>query len=235
MISKTLKRIPVIYKNKPLMPMKWNKCRRLLKEKRARLVKSKFGFYYLVLKFKPSGFNTQDVVLGIDPGSIFDGYSVVTKDLNIHFQTSFQTNRSDTNKIKKRSTKRRLNRRSRRSKRNRRHQKIRNENRTSKKLSNTIISKLMRMKWMINSIIKFFPINKAVVEEVKSIFTVKSFTNVELGKTELKRFIMEDLHLSYINSKSYTTTKTLRLKYFNNHDYKLQNKSKKKFLFSFNR
>lgn len=228
MVNTLRERVPVRYKDRTLMPMKWSKAHRLIKEDKATLVETKLGIAYLKLKYEPSGYKTQEVILGIDPGSVFDAYSVVTKNFNIHYQTSFQTNRSEVNKIKNRSAKRRANRRIRRSKKSRRHQKIRNGSRTSKKYSNTIISKLMRMKWVIHSLLRYFPISKVVVEEVSSMITCKAFTNVELGKSELRRFIEEDLKLEYLNSKSKELTYDLRMKYFKG-DPKLSNKFERSF------
>ena len=78
-IRKTSKRLPVLYKNKSLMPTKWKKAKRLVKIGKAKFKYNKIGVRYLVLKFKPSGLKTQDIHLALDPGSHFDGISVLSK------------------------------------------------------------------------------------------------------------------------------------------------------------
>ena len=51
--NKEIRKVPVRYKNKPLMPTTWNKALKLMKLKKAILVKDKVLGVYLKLKFKP--------------------------------------------------------------------------------------------------------------------------------------------------------------------------------------
>ncbi len=79
-------RIPVISKSgKPLMPCKPTKARKLIESGKAIKKWSKIGIFYIQLTFNPtSGLNTnQTVVIGIDPGSKFDGYAVTTDIVNL--------------------------------------------------------------------------------------------------------------------------------------------------------
>lgn len=81
-----ISRIPVISKtNQPLMPCKPAKARKLLRNGRANSKWSKLGIFYIQLTFDPkSELNkNQNVVIGIDPGSRFDGYAVTSKTVNL--------------------------------------------------------------------------------------------------------------------------------------------------------
>lgn len=78
-IRKHPARVPVIYGKTALMPMTWKRAKQFHESKKGVLKKNEFGMFYLSLKKKPSGFNTQNIVVGFDPGSKFDGFSVVSQ------------------------------------------------------------------------------------------------------------------------------------------------------------
>src|SRR5207244_5905404 len=60
----------------PLMPCTPPKARALLKEGKARPKRNKLGLFYIQLTYEQEP-HSQPVVVGIDPGSRFEGYSVV--------------------------------------------------------------------------------------------------------------------------------------------------------------
>ena len=70
----------------PLMPCKPAKARKLLRDGKALKRWSRLGIFYIQLAFNPGNPTAQPIVAGVDPGSKFEGTSVVgTKDtvLNI--------------------------------------------------------------------------------------------------------------------------------------------------------
>ncbi len=70
-------RIPVLDKNlKPLMPTTPTRARLLLKKGKARAYWNKLGVFCIILKRELEP-NNQPIVVGIDPGSRFEGWSVV--------------------------------------------------------------------------------------------------------------------------------------------------------------
>src|SRR5215469_5124862 len=70
-------RIPVVdERGVPLMPCTPPKARALLKAGKARPRRNKLGLFYLQLTYVQEPTN-QVLVAGIDPGSRFEGYSVV--------------------------------------------------------------------------------------------------------------------------------------------------------------
>jgi RRXRR protein len=70
-------RIPVVDAcGIPLMPCTPPKARALLKAGKARPKRNKLGLFYLQLTYQQAP-NNQPLVVGIDPGSSFEGYSVV--------------------------------------------------------------------------------------------------------------------------------------------------------------
>src|SRR6184192_3295915 len=70
-------RIPVVdTRGVPLMPCTEATARHLFKSGKARPKRSKLGVFYVQLCYQQEP-NNQPVVAGIDPGSKFEGYSVV--------------------------------------------------------------------------------------------------------------------------------------------------------------
>lgn len=70
-------RVPVVdARGVPLMPCTPPKARALLKEGKARPKRNKLGLFYIQLTYEQKSTN-QPLVVGIDPGSKFEGYSVV--------------------------------------------------------------------------------------------------------------------------------------------------------------
>ena len=70
-------RIPVLDKNlKTLMPTTPARARLLLSRGKARAYRNKLGIFCIILKEEIEPDN-QQIAVGIDPGSHFEGYSVV--------------------------------------------------------------------------------------------------------------------------------------------------------------
>lgn len=71
-------RVPVVDKmGRPLMPCTPPKARLLLKTKQATHHRNKLGIFYIRLTYEVPEPSNQTLVVGIDPGSKFEGYSVV--------------------------------------------------------------------------------------------------------------------------------------------------------------
>ena len=74
-------RLAVKYQGIPLMPMKSRRVSKFLKLKLGRIrYDRKLNIHYLQLLKTPSTIKTQEINIGIDPGSSFDGISVVSED-----------------------------------------------------------------------------------------------------------------------------------------------------------
>lgn len=68
--------VPVLDKNKkPLMPCSEKRARKLIEKSRARPYWCK-GIFCIILRDEPKSKYVQDVAIGIDPGSKFNGYTV---------------------------------------------------------------------------------------------------------------------------------------------------------------
>jgi hypothetical protein len=71
-------RIPVVSKSGvPLMPCRPPKARKLLEQGKTIKKRNKLGIFYLQLAFDPQSPITQPLAVGIDPGTQFEGWSVV--------------------------------------------------------------------------------------------------------------------------------------------------------------
>ena len=191
-------RIAVKYQGKALMPMKSSKADRLIKSGLAKIkFNRKINEHYLILLFNPSGDKCQDITLGIDPGSMYDGFSVVSKRYHHTNAELVHRTKKGKNSIKAFKSRQAMNRRVRRSRL--RHRLIRFSNRTKSKLAPTINANYEYRKWYISQITKIYPITKCVVEDVRFNHYEKTdgcnFSHVELGKNKLYDFI-EALGLS---------------------------------------
>ncbi len=77
-------RIPVVdVRGVPLMPCTPPKARALLKAGKARPKRNKLGLFHIQLTYAQEP-NNQILVVGIDPGSKFEGFSVVGKQDTVH-------------------------------------------------------------------------------------------------------------------------------------------------------
>lgn len=195
--NKEIRKVPVRYKNKPLMPTTWNKALRLMKSKKAILVNDKVLGVYLKLKFKPKTTYTQSMVLGIDPGSMFDGYSVISEDEDNHRNFQFNHQLAISKSLKSIMDKKKMYRRIRRSRL--RYRKARFESRTGNKMTNTSNYYYQNRVNMIDRLTNIYPIKLISIEDVKfnhySSNKGKSFSNIEIGKNKLYDYITKTLKL----------------------------------------
>lgn len=190
------------------MPMRWGRVRKYLKLGKGVLKYGKLGILYFKLLFKPSDLKTQEMVLGLDPGASYDGFSVVSKT-----QHHENINTEHTRNIKKRMTKRSLYRRIRRSRLW--HRKTRFDNRTSSKLVPTIKSKVEFRKWIITKLNELYPIKTVVIEDVKFDHSKdpegKFYSLTEIGKTSLYSWVKDKFNLETFDHK---LTRDLRIEIF---------------------
>lgn len=197
-----MKRIPVKFQGMSLMPMKQTKAHYLVKQGKAKFrYDRKLNLWYLKLLVEPSGFATQEVTLGIDPGSTFDGFSILSKKYHHLNVELIQRPKKGKNSIKFFKERQAMNRRIRRSRL--RHRPIRFSNRTSKKLPPTIKANIDFRKWLVTKLSSYFPITKIIIEDVKfnhyrdlvgknrlsGTARGKSFSHVEVGKNYFYNWI----------------------------------------------
>lgn len=224
-----MKRIAVRYRGVALMPMKGSKAAKLIRSGEAKIrYNRKINEHYLVLLFEPTGFNTQDITLGADPGSTFDGFSIVSSKYHHSNTELIQRPKKGKNSIKAYKKRQADNRRPRRSRKW--HRPIRFDNRTSKKLSPTIRANVEFRIWYIKHAIKMYPISKCAIEDVRYNHYAKSdgksFSQVEQGKTKLYEFV-ESLGLKLELFEGHETQK-LRINSFGS-DPKVKDKGSKQF------
>jgi hypothetical protein len=207
------------------MPMKLNRAINYVKEGKAKWrTDNKLGMRYLVLLQKPDTYNTQDVVLGFDPGSCYDGLTVLTKMFH-----AINVELVHNKEIKKQSESRRMYRRNRRGRL--RNRKCKNNSRTKPKLTQTIRSMFNFRKWMIEKLLKYFPINLMVFEFVsyskQNKKGQKSFAHVMQGQRIFLAWIKSKL-IEIFKTSGYIT-KPCRIKLFGKKDLKLKKKDAKDF------
>lgn len=222
-------RLPVRFKDKPLMPMKATRVKKFVDSGKGRIrYDRKLKIYYLQLLVNPSGEELQEITLGLDPGSTFDGISIVSSRYHHVNIELIQRPKKGKTSIKAFKTRQACNRRVRRSRL--RHRPIRFDHRTSKKLTPTIKANIDFRKWVISKLIRIFPISKSVVEDVKfnhyKSTQGRAFSIVEQGKQELYCFIRSlGIRLELYDGFN---TKKLRINSFGS-DPKVNNKESKSF------
>lgn len=220
-------RCPVRYKKLVLIPTTWRKAKRLVKIKKGVFVKDKVLGTYLKLKYNPIREGdipneNQELTLGIDPGSMFDGYTIISKLDNRNFQFNHQL-------VISKSLKSIMNKRIgyRRIRRNRlRYRPMRIESRNGNKISNTSNYYFQNRVNMIKRIINLYPIKSISIEDVKFNHYIsnkgKFFSNIEIGKRRLYDYIINQLKLNLYKVKG-KDTKEMRELLFPN---RIKNKDK---------
>ncbi len=166
-------RVPVLDTDgKPLMPMKASRCRRFLKEGKAKVVHNDLGLFCIQLVVEPSGKATQPMALGIDPGKKFSGIGVQSPRVTLflaHLILPFPN-------ITKKMTARRILRRARRGRRINRnvsykvraHRQKRFDNRRQNKLPPSIRGNRELELRIVKELLKLFPISNIVYEVIKA-------------------------------------------------------------------
>jgi hypothetical protein len=184
-------RVPVVGKDgKPLMPTTASRARRWIKEGKAVPKWSKLGIFYVQLTVD-AGTTTQDVGLGLDPGSKFDGLAVVsTKEVLQAGMTELPKG------ITKKMEQRRNQRRNRRYRKCRRRKKrFDNRKRPEGWIAPGQKAKVDFKLELIGGLRNLYPINKCVVEDACFNHYTKRwgtyFSTVEIGKTVLYETLCE--------------------------------------------
>jgi len=216
--------VPVLDKNKkPLMPCSEKRARRLMEKKEAKPYWSR-GVFCIILQKEPSYRKYQEIAIGVDPGSKFEGFSVKSEThtlLNIHTEAKIDVSDKVEN--------RRNLRRSRRY-RNTRYRKCRFNRKFGNRIPPSTKARWVYKLSIINWIRKLYNVTHIVVENVKA-KTWKNcrrwnenFSPIEVGK-EFFRNEIKKLNVDY---KEFSGLETFEFR--NSYGFKKNSsKSKKDF------
>ena len=181
------RRVPVVdSRGVQLMPCTPPKARILLDQGKARPKRSKLGLFYIQLTYVVYPDN-QPLAVGIDPGSTYEGYSVVgTQDTVLNIMSEAPTH------VKKAVETRRTMRRARRFRKWRRP--IRSNNRLNgkKRLPASTRSRWEAKARMVHQLTKILPLTDAAIEDVAAVTRRgkggkwnSNFSPVQVGKEHL--------------------------------------------------
>jgi hypothetical protein len=166
-------RIPVISQdNQPLMPTTSARARKWIASGKAVKRWSDCGQFFVQLAVEPSGYATQDVIVGIDPGKKYSGIGVQSARFTLytaHLVLPFQT-------VRDRMDARRLMRRGRRGRRinrkvafsNRAHRQKRFSNRRQGKLAPSIRANRQLELRIVSELCKLYPVTEIRYEYVRA-------------------------------------------------------------------
>jgi RRXRR protein len=179
-------RVPVLSPDgKPLMPTTASRARRWVNQSKATGQWSDIGVYYVQLLSEPSGYDVQEIVVGVDPGKQYSGIGIQSARftlLTAHLVLPFQ-------KVRERMQQRAMMRRTRRGRRiNRKvpfairaHRQKRFDNRRGNKLPPSIRANRQLELRVVSEICKLYPVSSIVYEIVKANGS-KSFSPVMVGQ-----------------------------------------------------
>jgi len=186
-------RIPVVSKdNKPLMPCKPSKVKKLLNSGKAKSRWSKLGIFYIQLTIEiMSKYNTnQYFTLANDPGSKFDGFALACKYVQLRLMAIMPEEIADKRKSRNKGTGKmgnRVNLRRARRYRNTRRRPWRGRSPGPKWIAPSQLAKVLFRLAIVKELCKLFPVDHFIVEDVKfnhySKRYGKYFSTVEIGKT----------------------------------------------------
>lgn len=168
-----MQRVPVVDANhQPLMPTTRARARKWIKSSKAVKRWSDCGQFYVQLATEPSARNTQDIVIGIDPGKNFSGIGAASAKFTLytaHLILPFKT-------VRERMDNRRLMRRGRRGRRinrscefsKRAHRQKRVANRRSCKLAPSIRANRQLELRIVVELCKIYPVTEIRYEYVRA-------------------------------------------------------------------
>jgi RRXRR protein len=194
------------------MPCTAAKARHLFKSGKAKPKRNKLGLFSVQLCYEQEP-NNQPIVVGIDPGSKFEGYSVVgTKDTVVNLMVEAPDHVKEAV-----STRRRM-------RRARRHRKWRRPNRFDNRLGGSArIPPSTRSRWeakarLVAQLQKILPLTDVVVEDVQAVTRAgknrkwnAAFSPIQVGKDHLYR-LLRGMGLQ-VHLKEGWQTKALREQY----------------------
>jgi hypothetical protein len=193
--------VPVVDNNQiPLMPCSEKRARKMMESKKATFFWKK-GVFCIRLNKEPSSRKFQPIVVGIDPGSKKEGFTVKSK-----AHTFLNINADAVTWVKAAVEIRRNMRRSRRSRKTPCRKNKYNRNK------NNALAPSTRARWgwklrICNWLTKMYPITNYVVEDIKAKSTKGSFSILEIGK---RWFYSEIRKLGTLDLKQGWETKELR-------------------------
>lgn len=188
-------RVPVLDKNgKPMMPTKASRARRWLKEGKAKIVQNDLNIFGIQLLVEPSGYDTQSIALGLDPGKKFTGVGVQSVKFTL-FMAHLILPFSD---VTKKMDGRRLLRRARRGRRinrkvtfnQRAHRQKRFNNRKQNKLPPSIRANKELELRITKELVKLFPVTQITYEYIKEKGD-KGFSPVMVGQKVMLEWLCE--------------------------------------------
>ncbi len=188
-----LVRVPVVdNRGVPLMPCTPAKARHLLKSRKARPRRNKLGLFYVQLTYRQEPEN-QPFVAGIDPGSKFEGYSVVgKKDTVLNLMAEAH------NHVKEAVEVRRTMRRARRHRKWRRPKRFDNRQKGKDRIPPSTRSRWEAKARVIGQLQTILPLSDVVIEDVQAVTRPgkggkwnTSFSPVQVGKEHLYRRLRE--------------------------------------------
>jgi RRXRR protein len=168
------------------MPCTPVKARHLFKIGKARPKRNKLGLFYVQLCYEQEPDN-QLLVAGIDPGSQFEGYSVVgTKDTVVNLMVEAPDH------VKEAVSTRRTMRRARRHRKWRRPKRFDNRTKRTKRIPPSTRSRWEAKARIVAQLQKILPLSDVVVEDVQAVTRAgqgrkwnQSFSPVQVGKQHL--------------------------------------------------
>ena len=174
---------------KPLMPTtRLGKVYRLLKTKKAHIVS--YEPFTIQLDYEPDTHIIQPLILGVDSGAVYSGYSVANK--HREYYSAEVISRDD---ISKRLTNRRMYRQNRRSRKTR-HRKPRFKNRKNKKkgwLPPSLEQKVTVQINEIDHLHRYFPIETIIVEVAE--FDIQKIKNPDISGIEYQQGTLQGYNI----------------------------------------
>lgn len=199
---------------KPLTPCKPKRAKQFMKEGKAKPIWNKFGEFGIQMLEEINYQSNSEIVLGIDNGTKFEGYSVVCDNLNIY---NLMWKLPDKQKLVSKLDERRRLRKARRWRNcKRRECRFDNRNKDGFIAPSQLQIVQSRLK-AIQELFRCYPISKVAFEDVKfnhrDYRWGKNFSTVEIGKNMIKNFIVDKIGRKNLILFDGTETYELRNKY----------------------